>query len=157
MKDIIELKGRYNITSIDERSGRIIESIDFNVVTQLLFTGLFKLFNYDTDLPTADSLNFTHIAIGTGLNAASKSDTTLQTETFRKVLASKTYNSDTFVSKTSIAASEGNPGGGFIEEVACFAKATDTANSGTIVSRANVHIAKNTNIKLVISWTLIGA
>lgn len=154
MKEILKLHGLYVIESFDAQGNLLSKVEKKNLVTQNMFTGFFKFLNQALDAPAIDSLNLTHIAIGTGTNAALKTDTLLQTETFRKALASKTYNSETFVSKTSIQAAEGNPAGGIIREVACFAKATDTANSGLLVSRANVVIEKNANIKLVITWFL---
>lgn len=153
MKDFMRVRGRYEAISENERTGET-RYYRNNTLTQLLFTGMFKFFNYDIDTPGANSLNFTHIAIGDGTTPSAKTDTILVNEIFRKDVASKIYTSSIFTTKAVIASSEGNPTGGFVKEVACFAAASATPGSGTMVSRANVNIEKNANIKLTISWIL---
>jgi len=156
MKEQLGFQGKYIFESYDVLSGNKIDTTEYNVVTQLFFTRIFRFLNYSADFPAVDDLNLTHIAIGTGTVPAIKTDSALQTEIFRKTLASKIYNLNDFTSKISIGPTEGNPAGGYIKEIGCFAKATDTLNTGILVSRASVNIAKNSNIKLIISWVLTG-
>jgi len=112
------------------------------MVTQLFFNGLFDALDGDTC-----DFEITHIALGTGTNAASKSDTALQTEVFRKAISSKSRSSSQFTVKLSLAPSEAVFN---IREVGIFANATDTPGSGILLARGNVNIDKNASTQLLI-------
>lgn len=157
MRDTMKFKGKYIIEAVDVRTGKIVHSSKHNVVVQGFFTGVFKFLDQAVSSPSVDDLNVTHIAVGDGTASAMRSDTLLDNEVFRKVTATKSFTTTTFTCKMALGPTEGNPSGGFIKEVAVFAKATDTVDTGTMISRANVNVAKNNNIKLTITWVLTGA
>jgi len=117
-----------------------------NVVVQGFFTNVISRLNGGSA-----ALNVTHIATGTGTNAAAKSDTALQTEFFRKALSSKSTTATTFVAKLSLAPSESVT---TIRELGVFIDATDTAGSGTLLSRCNVSFTKNASTQYLMTYTL---
>lgn len=116
------------------------------MITQLLFNGLFNALD-----GSPDNLEITHIALGTGTNAASKSDTALQTEVFRKAISSKSQSNTQFIVKLSLAPAEAVFN---IREVGIFANATLTPGSGTLIARANVNIDKNASTQLLLTYTI---
>lgn len=84
----------------------------------------------------ADNPKITYIAIGSGTNAPSSSDTQLQAETFRKAVT--TYTSGgTGELLVSLFLGPSDAVGYDIEEVGAFAgnAATTTPNSGVLIAR----------------------
>lgn len=118
-----------------------------NVIVQGFFTGVFKLLN----AATGADIHLTHMATGTGTGAALKTNTALGSESFRKALSSKSYTTTQFIAKLSLGTTESNF---TIKEIGIFANATDTAGSGTLISRCLVDIAKNSNITYLITYKL---
>lgn len=157
MMDKIKMIGQYTIESKNILTGEETSRTFKNIVTQGLFSGLFAFLNQDTSAPADDILNLTHIAIGDSSTGATRADVALANETFRKQITTKYFNSTIFTAKLSIGAAEGNPTGGIIKEIGIFAKASATPGSGTLCSRAVVDVVKNSNIQLLITWTLTGA
>lgn len=103
-----------------------------NGVTALHRENLLKMYN--GELLTPDNVNFSHIALGSGNNPFSESDTLLQTEEFRKQITQKTRLSNRTRSIVSILENEANNFD--IREVGLFANGTDSANTGQLVARA---------------------
>lgn len=118
-----------------------------NVITQNFFTGVFQLLN----AATGADIHLTHMATGTGTTTATKADTALGTEAFRKALSSKSYTTTQFIAKLSLGTTESNF---TIKEIGIFANATDTAGSGTLISRCLVDIAKNSNITYLVTYII---
>jgi len=152
MKEHLKMKGEYRIESLNIITGeRIVHEIR-NLVLQNLYTALFEFLDYTAYTPSANAIDLQYVAIGDGTTGPVKSDTTLQSEIFRKQYATKAFSETVFTLITSIIPSEGNPVGGFIKEVGVFANGTAAADSGTLISRASVNIQKNSNIQLNITW-----
>lgn len=143
--DHVKASGVYTIEGIDADGKRVfIET--HNVLTQTFFTRVFTQLSGGSG-----ALNITHLAVGTGTNAAAKSDTALQTETGRKAVSSMTVNSTKITVKTSIAASE------LIStwrEIGIILAGTDTAGSGTLLSRASINYTKTASIQLLVTYVL---
>lgn len=142
----MKLKGQYRFEGFNDKGEKVFDKTYSNVITQNLFTNFFKNLNAESAV-----LNLTHIATGSGTNAAAKTDTALQTEVFRKAITTKTYGTTTFVCKLSLGASESVF---TICEIGLFANGTDTAGSGTLFSRCNVNIAKNASTQYLITYTI---
>lgn len=159
-KDGGHLVGRYTIKAFDAKGNpaeftcngnRVSVYHGKNVLTQLLFDGFFKFLNAVTDTPAYDDLNISHLAIGTGTTTPAKTDTTLETEYFRKAVSSKSYTDDVFTAKMLMGTTEGNT---TMTEIGVFADATDTVDTGTLLSRIAVNITKTDSISLLLTWTL---
>jgi hypothetical protein len=95
----------------------------------------------------------THIALGTGTNAAAAGDVSLQTEEYRKAITSSTITGNSAKFAAFIAFADYS---GTISELGLFADATDTVGSGTLFSRfiPTTPITKTSADALVISWTI---
>jgi len=119
-----------------------------NLITQLLYNKLFGFMNADNVPIDCNSLNITHLALGTGTTAVTSADTKLAAELFRKGYTTKTQGLASFQTKVIIAPAEAV---GNIKEIGLFANATDTADSGTLLSRLLIDRQKTA----VLQWTII--
>lgn len=88
-----------------------------------------------------------HMAIGTGTNAAAAGDTTLQTELDRNALTSKTRSTNVVTMVGDWAAGDGT---GAVTEAGIF----DASSSGNLYARAVFSVInKGASDTLSISWT----
>jgi len=151
MTEKISLKGEYTFQGIDIRTGETVFVKKVNTICQGFFTGVFKFLDDDAG---ASDLALSYIAVGDGTAAVQRDDTALDNELHRQSILTKTYDNFDFVAKTQIGAADGNPSGGSILEAAAFAGGTAAADSGLLLSRVKVSIAKNSNIILNVQWKL---
>lgn len=153
MKDSIYAHGIYQFEAFHRDGARAPEydATISNVVTQGWYTAVMKFMNQALSNPGISDLNLTHMAFGTGTTAALRSDISLSVEGFRKALSSKSFKGSKFTCKLALATSEANF---TITEVGVFANGSDTAGSGTLISRCNVNIEKNANIKYLVTYTM---
>lgn len=90
----------------------------------------------------------THMAIGTGTEAAAAGDTTLKTELDRNALAEKTRSAKVVTMKAEWAAGDGT---GAITEAGLFS----ASSSGTLFARAVFSVVnKGSEDTLTITWTI---
>ena len=104
-----------------------------------------------TNSPSPASLLVNYSAVGTGTNAPANGDTTLQTETARTVIASRTSSSNVayitgFYGATDVS--------GTLKEAGLFIGATATSNSGTLFSRVAINVTKSSTETLTLDWTI---
>lgn len=96
-----------------------------------------------------------YIALGSGTNAPANGDTTLDTEQYRNIVASKTNSSNVAYVSGFFSATECN---GTYYEAGIFADATATTSSGILVSRVLLNspsgITKSATETLTIDWTI---
>jgi len=108
--------------------------------------------NHLTDVsPSPTSLRINFSAIGSGTNAPANGDTTLQTETFRKAIASQTNLNNVAFATAFYTASEAV---GTHKEAGLFLGATATPDSGTLFSRVSITITKANTETLTIDYTI---
>lgn len=98
-----------------------------------------------------NSMSIEYVGLGSGTNAPSASDTQLQTEVYRNVVASKTNANNVvyitgFFQDTEVT--------GTFREAALFSDATAVANSGILVSRVAINVTKSSSETLTIDWTI---
>ncbi len=149
--DMITCKGEYRFEGFDLQGNKVSDVTYKNVLTQLFFTGLMKFLDQVVSNPGVGDMNLNYVATGTGTNPALKTNTLLQTEAFRKSIATKTIGLTTFTCKVSLDPADSNF---TITEIGVFAAATGTVDSGTMVSRANVNIEKTSSIRYLITYTI---
>lgn len=135
----------YTIEGFDADGRRVFIKTK-NVVVQNFFTSVFTLLSGGSA-----ALNITHFAVGSGTSTAAKTDTALQTETYRKAVSAITASATKLTVKTSIGASDFV---GTWQEVGIIINGTDTLASGSLLSRANVSFNKTNAIQLLITYTL---
>jgi hypothetical protein len=142
--------GEYRFEGFDSVTGeKIFDKTYKNVLVQNYFTSIFKLLNGESP-----SLSISHFAAGSGTSTAVKSDTALGSEVFRKAVTTKTYAAAKFTVKVSLAPSEC---AFVIKEIGIFANGINTLGSGSLVSRCNVDIDKNSSTQLLITYTITAA
>ena len=101
----------------------------------------------------ADRMNdantvMTHMALGTGTNAAAAGDTTLQTEIDRNALTGTTVSTNTIAYSCTWAAGDGT---GAITEAGLF----DAASSGDMLARTVFSVVnKGASDSITITWTI---
>jgi hypothetical protein len=101
----------------------------------------------------ADRMNnantvMTHMALGTGTNAAAVGDTTLQTEIDRNALTSTTVSTNTVAYGCTWAAGDGT---GAITEAGLF----DAASTGDMLARTVFSVVnKGASDSITITWTI---
>jgi hypothetical protein len=101
----------------------------------------------------ADRMNdantvMTHMALGTGTNAAAVGDTTLQTEIDRNALSSTTVSTNTIAYGCTWAAGDGT---GAITEAGLF----DAVSTGDMLARTVFSVVnKGASDSITITWTI---
>jgi len=94
----------------------------------------------------------TYLALGTGTDAPAAGDTKLQTETYRKLLTTRTKNGTVAETSTYIPTNEGNY---VYKEVGLFGDdASGTADSGTLYTHAVVAETKTDGISATVDYNL---
>lgn len=101
--------------------------------------------------PSPASMRLNYTALGTGTTAPANGDTQLQTETYRKTIASATNSNNIAYCTAFYTAVECS---GTYKEAGVFMNATGTANSGTIFSHVAIDITKTTSNTLTIDYTI---
>src|SRR3990167_7746882 len=103
-------------------------------------TGRAAIANALTDsTPSPASLLVNYVALGTGTTAPANADTTLQTETYRNAIASRTNSSNIGYLTGFFSATETS---GTFRECGLFIEGTASANTGTLFSHAAINITK---------------
>jgi hypothetical protein len=154
MKERLTIEGLYTFDALHLDTGCHVITTFKNALTQGFFSAIHQFLRYSESLPNSDALDITRLAFGEGTTSASRNDTVLVDEQYRKSVASRTFTNTLFTARATLAAGEWNPTGGYIKEVGIFARATDTPDDGTLLSRAVVNVQKNSNIQLSITWEL---
>lgn len=101
--------------------------------------------------PTPSTLRINYSALGTGTTAPANGDTTLETESYRKLISSET-NADNIAYFTAFyTAVECN---GTYREAGLFINGTGTIDTGTLFSRVAINITKTVSETLTIDYTV---
>ena len=149
----LKMHGSFLIKALDKDTGKILKiwRIDnqLTVVNQNIRTQLLM----GTYTGGSDGLEIKYFAFGTGNQAVTANDTTLQNEVYRKQITQISNPSVGVVqSVVSLGSQECNYD---IKEIGVFVgpDALGTTDSGTLLSRVLVDIEKNTNMVLNIVRT----
>lgn len=143
------LKGVWKFTIRDAKTGKIK-----------------RVYTYDNLIPTAGrskiaealagdlaaiaDIEINKTALGTGGTAPANGDTTLETETFRKDVASATFSSNQLFITAFYTAPEVS---GTFAEAGVFIKGTASPDTGTLFSRVLISITKSLSETLTIDYT----
>lgn len=141
MLEKIGFKGHWTIEI--RKNGKLVKTLDFdNLLTNLYKQDVLNQLKGDAFA----SLEIKYLAIGTGTNPASVTDTQLQTEVLRRIPTSSSITDDYVQTIWVIPTNIGNF---TYREIGVFAgNATATADSGTLLSRVNVNIEKNSSMEV---------
>ena len=136
IKDDLRLTGALTISL----NGVIVQETDNLVVTAGKKWVADRMNNANTVM--------THMALGTGTNAAAVGDTTLQTEIDRNALTSTTVSTNTIAYACTWAAGDGT---GAITEAGLF----DAASTGDMLARTVFSVVnKAASDSITITWTI---
>ena len=100
---------------------------------------------------SANAGKVTHCGVGTGVTAPANGNTTLETETYRNAIASLNSVGSVVYATGFFGATEAV---GTHREAGIFINGTGSANTGTLLSRVAINIAKSNTQTLTLDWTL---
>ena len=150
--DVIRKEGG-NFLKYVEILNRICKTEVIYVDNIVPTVGRENIANNMTDATPTSSLLVNKFAVGTGTNTPANADTTLQTETYRNDIASRTNASNVAYVTGFLNATEYPVTSVTIREAGIFAGGTGTANSGVLMSRVAINITKTNTETLTIDWT----
>ena len=130
MKEELTLNGKYTIQVVED--GKIIKELVIkNVVTNVGKALILNNLLRDETTPVLTNVNY--LALGSGSNPATSANTSLQTETYRTTFTSSIITGNIITFNVTIP-----PGAGplTINEIGAFINATNSAGSGTLLSRS---------------------
>ena len=132
-----------------------------------ILTGVKRVFEYRNLIPTAgreqiclaleggiasiNEIKITHTSLGTGVTAPNNSDTQLETETYRKSVASATHASNVLYISAYYTAVEVS---GAFKEAGIHINGTGAPNSGILFSRVAVDITKAVTESLTVDYVV---
>lgn len=102
-------------------------------------------------VPSISQLSPNFCAVGTGTNAPAAGDTTLQTETDRRVVASRSHSGSVAYITGYFGATDVS---GTLREVGLFINATATSGSGSLFNRVAINVTKAVTETLTIDFTI---
>ena len=147
--EMIRIEGVYKFTLENIYTGEKKEFIYKNLIPTVARSAIASHLTNAIPVPTL--LRATYTALGTGVNVPANSDTQLQTETFRKAIASQTNANNVAYMTAFYTAPEVS---GTFLEAGIFLAGTIAFNSGTLFSRVAINITKTTSETLTIDYTV---
>jgi hypothetical protein len=147
-KETFTFKGVYTFTLENVITGEKRVIVNENLV---VLTGKSYIMTRLMADQVTPGIKITHTALGTGTNAPASGDTQLQTEIYRKNVASATNASNIGYVSAYYTAVEVT---GTFREVGLFINATGVANSGTLFSRVATNITKSSVETLTVDYQL---
>jgi len=145
----VTLKGEYKFTIRDAKTGRIKRIYRYSNIIPTV--GRTMIANNLTDTSPDNTLLVSHVALGTGVTAPANGDTTLETESFRNAVASRTNGNNVAYITGFYGATEVT---GTFREAGIFSDGSGAADSGILLSRVAINITKSNSETLTIDWTL---
>lgn len=149
MEGKLKLKGQYHIV-VKDKDGNIKHDVTIDNITTTAFHTVIAN-NMTSNSPT-NTMLVDYIAVGTGTTAPAIGNTTLETETARKLQTSRTNSAG--VAAVATAFSAGDVPTSTLKEVGLFAGGTATADTGVLVSRAAIDLAVTATDAVFIDWRI---
>ena len=142
------MQGTYIFRFTNMETGNVREVIQENMIPLTGRAYIILRLMQDQATP---GIKLTHTALGSGTNAPANGDTQLQTETYRKAVASATSAGNIGYVSAFYTAVEFV---GTIREVGLFINGTGAANSGTLFSRVATNLTKSNIETLTVDYQL---
>ena len=150
LRDKVFITGRITLTLTDVKTGKKDVQVRNNLVVTLAKSAIAAKLSGDASIANRSEITFG--AIGSGTATPTLGDTTLATETFRKILATRTFSGNQATLRLFLSTSEGN---GTIEEFGLFGEdASIAVDSGTLFNRVLVNRVKTSANTLSIEVVL---
>lgn len=145
----LKLYGVYTFTIRDAVTNKIKRVYKYKNIIPTV--GRTMLANNLTDTAPDNDPRINYTALGTGITAPDNADTKLQTEVFRKLVASQTNTANVGYVTAFYTAPETS---GTYKEAGVFCNATAAADSGVLFSRVAIDITKSVSESLTIDYTI---
>jgi len=145
----LKLTGIWTFTIKDAKTGEVKRVEKYKNIIPTV--GRTMIANNLTDTSPDNTMLVSHVALGSGTNVPANGDTTLQTETYRNSVASRTNASNVAYVSGFFSATETS---GTYREAAVFSNGTASANSGVLLSRVAINITKSATETLTCDWVL---
>lgn len=146
----IGIKGHWKFTIRDAKTGKIKRVQEYeNLIPTVGRAQLAKALEAALAAIGEIEINFT--SLGTGTTAPSNGDTTLETETFRKAVASLTSASNVLFVTAFYTAPEVT---GTFREAGVHINGTGAVDSGILFSRVAINVTKSVSETLTIDYTI---
>lgn len=149
MKEQCSLRGKYKFTLRNAKTEEVEGIFEYeNIIPAVGRTMLAN--NLAISAATNDPY-INYVALGTGTNVPASTDTKLQTEYVRKVVASGDNTANIAYVTGFFGQTEGNT---TLKEAGLFSNATGVADSGILLSRVAINITKTASQTLTLDWSL---
>ena len=149
IKDNIKMKGHYKFTIRDAVTGEIKRVYEYDNLIPTV--GRAMIVNNLTNVAPTNSMLVNYAALGSGTTAPANADTTLQTEVYRNLVASRSEADNVGYVTAFFNATETT---GTYKEAGIFCDATGIANSGILLSRVAINITKSSSESLTLDWSI---
>ena len=150
IEEKVTIIGRVTLTLTDVKTGKKDIQVRDNLVVTLAKSAIAARLSGDASIANRSEITFG--AIGSGTATPTLGDTTLATETFRKILAVRSFSGNQATLRLFLSTSEGN---GTIEEFGLFGEDASVAvDSGTMFNRVLVNRVKTSSNTLTIETIL---
>ena len=147
--EYLKLKGVYRFTLRDVNTGKERVFTYENLIPTAGRSAIASWLSQASPSPASVRINKT--ALGTGVNVPANGDTQLQTETYRKDVASETNSNNVAYFTAFYTAPEVS---GTFLEAGMFMNGSAGANTGTLFSRVAINITKSTSETMTIDYTV---
>jgi len=148
MKESIKVKGHYRFVKRNIYTGKITGVYEYDNLIPLV--GRSAIINNMFNVAPTYDLLANYVALGSGTNAPANADTTLQTEVYRNLAASRSEADNVGYLTGFFTATETD---GTYREAGVFMNATGVAGSGVLLSRVAINITKSSSESLSLDWT----
>jgi len=148
-KELVSLKGIWKFTLRDVVTGAVRVLEYENLIPTVGRQQIAKALSGGTSTAAEIKINYT--SLGSGLTAPANGDTQLQTEVFRKLVASGTFSSNQLFITAFYTAAEAV---GTHKEAGLHINGTASANSGILFSRVAINVIKAATETLTIDYTV---
>ena len=136
------------ITKLFDLQGSLVEEkVQYNKVVNVSRNGFAALLNAETAF--TGIVNYG--AVGTGANAPTDADTTLQTEIGRVAVSSRSRAANVTTLSFEYPPTVGN---GTLKEFGAYIDGTATVNSGSLFDRVNIDVNKTSSTTLIIDLVI---
>ena len=145
----LSMVGHYRFTIRDAETGRVKRVYTYKNLIPTV--GRTMIANNLTDSSPDNTMLANYVALGSGTNAPANGDTTLQTESYRNAVASRTNANNVAYITGFFSATETT---GTYREAGIFCNGTASADTGVLLSRVAINITKSSSETLTVDWTI---
>lgn len=150
MNEQIKMTGQCQIIIKDAKTGKI--KYDHTSKNMVVTAGKNSIASALQGTTANNKGIITYCALGTGTTAPEATDTTLETEIFRKLISVRGVDGNVATFSTYYTTSEAN---GELKEAGLFGDdASGSADSGTLFCRVAINRTKTTGDTLTLVWTV---